>query len=124
LSQGVDNAGTGLDEQEVQSRREKYGYNEIPARRPSPGRRIAKPFLGPMSNMLEAIALISWLTGNLPEAVIMVALLVFNAGLVLAREGNARKAMLSLRQRLRIQSRVKGDGAWTSVPSGNSSQGT
>ena len=86
-------------------------------KRPSTAVRIAKPFLGPMSNMLEIIAVICWLTGNLPEAVIMVALLVFNAALVLVREGNARKAMVSLRQRLRIQSRVKRDGAWTLVPS-------
>jgi len=117
LSQEIGPVEGGLHEQEVQSRREKYGYNEIPVKRPSTAVRIAKPFLGPMSNMLEIIAVICWLTGNLPEAVIMVALLVFNAALVLVREGNARKAMVSLRQRLRIQSRVKRDGAWTLVPS-------
>ncbi len=117
MSQEIGPVEGGLHEQEVQSRREKYGYNEIPVKRPSTAVRIAKPFLGPMSNMLEIIAVICWLTGNLPEAVIMVALLVFNAALVLVREGNARKAMVSLRQRLRIQSRVKRDGAWTLVPS-------
>ncbi|HYB76438.1 MAG TPA: HAD-IC family P-type ATPase, partial [Nitrososphaerales archaeon] len=117
MSQEIGPVEGGLHEQEVQSRREKYGYNEIPVKRPSTAVRIAKPFLGPMSNMLEIIAVICWLTGNLPEAVIMVALLVFNAALVLVREGNARKAMVSLRQHLRIQSRVKRDGAWTLVPS-------
>ena len=117
MSQEIGPGEDGLREQEVQSRREKYGYNEIPVKRPSTAVRIAKPFLGPMSNMLEIIAVICWLTGNLPEAVIMLALLVFNAALVLVREGNARKAMVSLRQRLRIQSRVKRDGAWAAVPS-------
>jgi len=110
-------AGGGLDTQDVLSRRARYGYNEIPVRRANPAARLAKPFLGPIANMLEIVAVISWLTGSIPEALIMVAMLIFNAAIVLVREGNARKEMLSLRQRLRIQSRVRRDGVWTSVPS-------
>jgi len=67
--------------------------------------------------MLEVVALLCWLTGSIPEALIMVGLLVFNAAVVLVWEGNARREMLSLRQRLRIQSRVKRNGAWASIPS-------
>jgi len=108
-------AEEGLDSQEVQARRAEYGYNEIPVKHHNAVARLVKPFASPLSNMLEVVALVSWLIGSIPEAVILLALLVFNAALVLVREGGARKEMLSLRQRLRIQSRVRRDGVWTSV---------
>ena len=113
----TDYEGGGLDSREACSRLEKYGYNEVPVKRPNPIARAAKPFLNPLSYMLEAIALLSWLTGNIPEALIMVGLLIFNAALLLVREGTARKDMLALRQRLRLQSRVRRDGVWASIPS-------
>jgi hypothetical protein len=46
--------------------------------------------------------------GKYVQAVVIIALLLFNAGMSLWREGRAKAAMGALKQRLRIQSRVKG----------------
>jgi H+-transporting ATPase len=45
-----------------------------------------------------------------------VFLLLFNAGMSLWREGRAKAAMTRLKQRLRIQSRVKRNGKWSLIP--------
>ena len=50
------------------------------------------------------------------QAVVIIALLLFNAGMSLWREGRAKAAMAALKQRLRIQSRVKRDGKWSTIP--------
>jgi H+-transporting ATPase len=50
------------------------------------------------------------------QAVVIIALLLFNAGMSLWREGRAKAAMGALKQRLRIQSRVKRDGKWSIIP--------
>ncbi len=66
--------------------------------------------------MLEATAIVTLVLGKYVQAVVIVALLLFNAGMSLWREGRAKAAMAALKQRLRIQSRVKRDGKWSTIP--------
>ena len=66
--------------------------------------------------MLEATAIITLLLGKYPQALVIVFLLLFNAAMSLWREKRARAAMTALKQRLRIQSRVKRDGKWSIIP--------
>jgi H+-transporting ATPase len=66
--------------------------------------------------MLEATAVITFLLGKYPQTLVIVFLLLFNAAMALWREKRARTAMAALKQRLRIQSRVKRDGKWSIIP--------
>ena len=66
--------------------------------------------------MLEATAIVTLVLGKYPQALVIVFLLFFNAGMSLWREGRAKAAMAKLKQRLRIQSRVKRDGKWSTIP--------
>ena len=66
--------------------------------------------------MLEATALVTLVLGKYVDALVIVALLLFNAGMSLWREGKAKAAMAALKQKLRIQSRVKRDGKWIIIP--------
>ncbi len=66
--------------------------------------------------MLEATAIVTLILGKYPQALVIVFLLFFNAGMSLWREGRAKAAMAKLKQRLRIQSRVKRDGKWSTIP--------
>ena len=106
----------GLEAQEVQKRLAKYGYNEIPEKRVSFLVRLGKRFWGIVPWMLEATAIVTLLLGKYVHSLVIVALLLFNAGMSLWREKRARTAMAALKQRLRIQSRTKRDGKWSVIP--------
>jgi H+-transporting ATPase len=106
----------GLTQEEAESRLTKYGYNEIPERRTSFLLRLGKRFWGVVPWMLELTAILTWFLGKYPDTTIIVGLLLFNAAVSLFREGRARSAMATLKQRLRIQSRVKRDTKWKIVP--------
>jgi len=110
------NLENGLDAQEAQKRLAKYGYNEIPEKKVSFFVRLGKRFWGIVPWMLEATAIITWLLGKYPQTLVIVFLLIFNATMSLWREKRARAAMASLKQRLRIQSRVKREGKWSIIP--------
>ena len=107
---------TGLKTQEVQKRLTQYGYNEVPEKKVSFLARLGKRFWGIVPWMLEATAIVTLVLGKYPQALVIVFLLLFNAGMSLWREGRAKAAMAKLKQRLRIQSRVKRDGKWSTIP--------
>ncbi len=92
------------------------GYNEVPEKKISFWARLGKRFWGIVPWMLEATAIITLILGKYPQALVIVFLLFFNAGMSLWREGRAKAAMARLKQSLRIQSRVKRDGKWSTIP--------
>ena len=110
------NLETGLNNQEVQERIATYGYNEVPEKKVSFLSRLGKRFWGIVPWMLEATAIVTLILGKYPQALVIIFLLFFNAGMSLWREGRAKAAMAKLKQRLRIQSRVKRDGKWSTIP--------
>ena len=110
------NLDKGLKSVEVQKRRTQYGYNEVPEKKVSFWARLGKRFWGIVPWMLEATAIVTLILGKYPQTLVIVFLLLFNAGMSLWREGRAKTAMAKLKQRLRIQSRVKRDGKWSTIP--------
>ena len=76
---------------------------------------FGKRFWGLVPWMLEITAILTFFLGKYPDIMIIVALLLFNAALSLFQERRARSATTALKQRLRIQSRVKRDGKWSVI---------
>ena len=111
-----DSTENGLSTQEVQSRLTKYGYNESPMKKEGLLVRFGRRFWGIVPWMLEATAIVTLLLGKYVDTGVIVFLLFFNATMALWREGRAKSAMAGLRQRLKIISRVKRDGQWSTVP--------
>jgi H+-transporting ATPase len=110
------NSMNGLETKEVQERLARFGYNEVPEKKVSFWVRLGKRFWGIVPWMLEATAIVTLIMGKYPQALVIIFLLFFNAGMSLWREGRAKSAMAKLKQRLRIQSRVKRDGKWSTIP--------
>jgi H+-transporting ATPase len=110
------NLETGLETQDVQRRVAQYGYNEVPEKKEGTLKRVGKRFWGIVPWMLEATAIVTVALGKYADAVVIVALLLFNAVMSLWREGRAKAAMAALKQKLRLQSRVKRNGKWSVIP--------
>ena len=110
------NLENGLETREVQKRLASYGYNEVPEKKERFLARLGKRFWGIVPWMLEATTFITLVLGKYVDALVILGLLLFNAGMSLWREGKAKAAMGLLKQKLRIQSRVKRDGKWVTIP--------
>ncbi len=106
----------GLTQDEAKERLEKYGYNEVPEKRDNPAFRFLKKFWGPAEWMLEAIIALSLFLGNMTDAYIVSALLLFNAVLGFFQEQRAHGAVESLKKRLQVYTRVLRNGLWEQVP--------
>ena len=110
------NNGRGLTSAEAQTRLKQFGPNAVVEQKPHPLKQLIKRFWAPIPWLLEATIIIQLFLGESVEAAVIGALLIFNAALSYLQEGRAQKALALLRQQLRVQARVRRDGAWTTLP--------
>jgi H+-transporting ATPase len=110
------NCDKGLDSEEVEKKLLEFGYNEVPEKKVNYWTNVAKRFWGIVPWMLEVTAVVTFFLGKYVQSIAIVALIFFNAAMSLWREKKAKGAMVSLRRKLRIQSRVKRDGKWKTIP--------
>jgi H+-transporting ATPase len=106
----------GLSSEEVQKKLREYGYNEVPERRENLTIRFLKKFWGITPWMLEITVALTWLLGKYLETAVITALLLFNGILGFLQEEKANSAVALLKQRLKVNARVKRDGKWIRVP--------
>ncbi|WP_067734337.1 plasma-membrane proton-efflux P-type ATPase [Novosphingobium naphthalenivorans] len=106
---------TGLSTAEAAARLERYGRNAIEEKRTSPLARFLGYFWGPIPWMIEVAALLSAVVRHWPDFVIILALLVFNAGIGFWQEFKASNALDALRQSLALHARVLRDGQWGQI---------
>jgi H+-transporting ATPase len=106
----------GLSSDEVKKRLSQYGYNEVSEKKVSPAIRFVKKFWGITPWMLEITILLEWILGKYFEAYVVMGLLVFNAILGFFQEERANSALQLLKEKLKINARVKRNGNWTLVP--------
>ena len=106
----------GLTTAEALALLARHGPNEVAETRENTWLAIARKFWAPVPWMLEAAVLLTVVLGRLADAVIIFALLVFNAAVSYAQENRAESALALLRKRLAVNARVLRDGEWKLVP--------
>ena len=106
----------GLTGAEAAERLRKYGLNTVPEKRPNPMLVFLGKFWASVPWMLEATVALQLALGKSGEAIIIAALLLFNSILSFFQERQSNKALVLLRKRLSIQTRVLRDGAWRLLP--------
>ncbi len=107
---------SGLSSAEAHRRLDKVGPNAMPDTTLHPLRRALQKFWAPVPWMLEAAIVLELALGKYVEAVIIAALLVFNAVLSLFQESRAQATLAALKSRLALTASVRRDGAWKTVP--------
>ena len=106
----------GLTSEEARKRIGEYGYNEVPEKRVSRTIQFVKKFWGLTPWMLEITIGLEWILGKYLEMYVVMGLLVFNAVLGFFQEERANSALQLLKEKLRINARVKRNGNWTVIP--------
>jgi len=106
---------SGLSAEEAAKRLAQYGPNAVAEEKPHPLLAFLGKFWAPVPWMLEATVVLELVLGKFPEAIVIGALLLFNALLSLVQERRAQSALAVLRQHLTVQTRVLRDGAWKPV---------
>jgi H+-transporting ATPase len=111
-----DGPQSGLASDEARRRLEQFGPNVVLDTVLSPWRLALSKFWAPVPWMLEAAIVIQVALGELIEAAIIAALLVFNAALGFFQEGRAQATLAALTSRLALNACVRRDDVWVIVP--------
>ena len=110
------NKNTGLSEDEVKQRLEKYGPNEITEKKLNPILKFLSYFWGPIPWMIEIAVILSALIQHWEDFWIIFALLLLNAVVGFWQEHKADNAIELLKQKLALEARVLRDGKWKRIP--------
>jgi len=106
----------GLTSEEARKRIGEYGYNEVAEKRVSRTVRFIKKFWGLTPWMLEITIGLEWALGKYFEMYVVMGLLVFNAILAFFQGERANSALQLLKEKLKINARVKRNGNWAVIP--------
>jgi H+-transporting ATPase len=107
---------TGLTSDEAHTRLEKDGPNAMPDTSAHPLRNALAKFWAPVPWLLEASIVLELVLHKYYEALVIAALLAFNAALSYFQEGRAQATLAALKSRLALNASVQRDGAWKTVP--------
>lgn len=105
----------GLTSKQAAELLKKNGPNAIPEIKRSLLLVFLKKFWAPVPWMLEITILLELYLGKNTEAMVIGALLVFNAILSFAQENRAQNALSLLRQKLTVETPTRRDGRWQMV---------
>lgn len=106
----------GLTSAEAAQRLQQYGPNEITEAKPNSVLVFLQKFWAPVPWMLEITIILELYLGKNIEAVVIGALLIFNAIVSYVQEGRAQNALALLRQKMTVEMRTRRDGQWRIVP--------
>lgn len=104
-----------LTSEEATRRLAQYGTNSIPEAKKYPWLDFLKRLWGPVPWMLETAVILELFLGKYDEALIIAALVLFNAVFSAMQEKRSSDALAMLRQRLKLTARVRRDGAWQTL---------
>ncbi|MCF6282910.1 MAG: plasma-membrane proton-efflux P-type ATPase [Candidatus Polarisedimenticolaceae bacterium] len=110
-------AEQGLNKAEAAKRLQQYGYNEIEEKEESLLHRIFRRFWGPIPWMIEVAALLSALVQKWEDLIIILVMLLVNAGLDFFQEHRALNALKALKQCLTNEVIVLREGEFQTIPS-------
>ncbi|QDV48351.1 plasma-membrane proton-efflux P-type ATPase [Gimesia fumaroli] len=110
------NPSTGLMTEQIGSRQQQYGFNEIPEKEETLLSRILKRFWGPIPWMIEIAGILSAAVGKWEDFGIIMILLLVNVVIDFRQEAKAISALKLLKEKLARLALVLRDGRWSEIP--------
>ena len=110
----LESRADGLSAEQAASRLRALGPNRLPEARRGGLARLLRYVWAPIPWMIEVAALLSALVRHWADFVIIVLLLLFNAGVGFWQEYKAASALDALKRQLAMKARVRRDGTWAS----------
>jgi Ca2+-transporting ATPase len=102
---------TGLSDSEAAARLARHGENKLVEAKPRP---LWLKFLDQFKNFLVIVlllaAVLAWAIGDLKDAVVILIVVIFNAGLGFYQEHRAEKTLAALKQMLAANARLRRNG--------------
>ncbi|WP_291523738.1 plasma-membrane proton-efflux P-type ATPase [Acidithiobacillus sp.] len=105
----------GLTTTEAQQRLAQFGRNALEEKKVSPLMKFLSYFWGPIPWMIEVAAILSAIVRHWADFFIILALLLFNAGIGFWQEFKAANALEALKNQLALKARVLRDGKWREI---------
>ncbi|KAI8906753.1 hypothetical protein EDD86DRAFT_192811 [Gorgonomyces haynaldii] len=105
----------GLTDEEAHARLQQFGRNELVEKKTSPFWKFMAYFGGPISILLEIATIISAVTGDIPDLVILIIVLIVNAVIGYAEEAKAENALEALKNTLALKCRAWRNGKLVDV---------
>ncbi|MCK9277563.1 MAG: HAD-IC family P-type ATPase [Methanoculleus sp.] len=107
----------GLSDAEVARRREVFGANALPQKRPPTAFEVfLRQFTSPLIYVLLAAGIISVLFADLTDAAFIFIVILINAVIGTFQEVRAERSATALQQMLKVYARVRRDGLDATVP--------
>ena len=106
---------TGLSEEEVQERLQKFGYNELNEQEESWIHRLFRRFWGPIPWMIEVAAILSAVARRWEDFSVIMFMLLVNAFVDFYQESKALSAISVLKKKLARKALVMRDGEWKNI---------
>jgi H+-transporting ATPase len=111
----LQSSNQGLTTTEAQARLAKDGPNALQVHEESRWKKLFGYFWGPIPWMIELAALISLVRADWLDFSVIMALLLYNAGVGFWQDNKAANALAALKQGLALKSKVLRDGKWDNI---------
>lgn len=105
----------GLSQDSVSIRLKEFGFNEVPGKKSNVWLEFLSNFWGPIPWLLEVAALLTYLTGDLFDALVIASLLIINTSVSFYNEHDSKKALALLKRKLTIKTRVLRNNSWLTL---------
>ncbi len=115
----LDSSASGLSCDEAAERLEKFGPNRVEEHSTPAWRKLLAHFIQPISLIILAAAVLSYLIGDMADSAVIFFLLLLNVSIGFYIERQADVALATLSKKLAVRSRVLRDGAWGEVEAEN-----
>ena len=111
-------AAQGLSPAEAQARLEKYGPNKLSESKKKPFiEKLIDQFKDPLVIILIVASIFSMFTGDMVEAIMIIAIVILNAALSIYQEGKAEDSVAALQEMSSPNAKVVREGRSTEVKS-------